>query len=274
MIGQLYLLRHPSTGLYYVGSSKHAVNRFKRHLRDLKLGKHANSRLQEAYNENQEVTLAILENFAEREQAYRAEERFINAHKNDPKMCNILLGGRGGDSYNRHPDKESIIANKSRAMKLVYETMSEDRRQERALMVKGKRNPMYGRTHTDEVKERLRVAHLGVPPANKGVPMNEHQRAKHREAIARIDRSGTKNSFYGRQHNDEVRAKLSEANKGKLPPNTLPVVIEGIVYVSCTEASRALGVPVPTVTYRVKSTNPKFARWTYKLECPETIETT
>lgn len=274
MIGQLYLLRHPSTGLYYVGSSKHAVNRFKRHLRDLRLGEHANSRLQEAYNENQEITLAILENFAERDQAYRAEERFINAHKNDPKMCNILLGARGGDSFNRHPDKESVIANKRRAMKLVYETMSDDRRRERALLVKGERNPMYGRTHSDEVKKRLSTAHRGVSPANKGVPMTEQQLAKHREAMARLDRSGVRNSFYGRRHSDDVKAILSEANKGKLPPNTLPVVIDGVEYVSCTDASRALNVPVPTVTYRVKSPNPKFANWVYKLECPETIETT
>ena len=274
MIGQLYLLRHSSTGLYYVGSSKHAVSRFKRHLRDLKLGNHANSRLQKAYNENQEVTLAILENFAERDQAYRAEERYINARKNDPKMCNILLGARGGDSYNRHPDKESIIANKSRAMKLVYETMSEDRRRERALLVKGKRNPMYGRTHTDDVKERLRLTRLGISPTNKGVPMTEHQLEKHREAMSRLDRSGTKNSFYGHRHSAEVKARLSEANKGKVPPSVLPVIIDGVSYGSCSEASRTLDVPLPTVTYRVKSTNPKFASWVYKLECPETIETT
>jgi group I intron endonuclease len=61
----------------------------------------------------------------------------------------------------------------------------------------GELNPMFGKTHTDEVKEKLRQFHLGK---------------KHSEETKRKigdSERGEKNGFYGRHHSENTKALLS-----------------------------------------------------------------
>lgn len=51
----------------------------------------------------------------------------------------------------------------------------------------GKKNPFYGRHHTEEAREKNRQAHLGKPGSRKGIPCSEETKAKLREkALARV----------------------------------------------------------------------------------------
>ena len=54
-----------------------------------------------------------------------------------------------------------------------------------------------------------------------------------------------------------------EKNKGRLPPNTIKISIDGNIYISITEAARQLNKPTPTILWRLKSKNPKFNGYKY-----------
>lgn len=68
-------------------------------------------------------------------------------------------------------------------------------------------------------------------------------------------RTGVKNGFFGRQHTARSKAKMARANLGKLPPNTLAVMADGVRYVSLTEAARQLDVSTGTIFFRIRSPN-------------------
>ena len=79
--------------------------------------------------------------------------------------------------------------------------------------------------------------------------------------IRNENRSGEKNSFFGKQHSEETKKKLSEKRKGKKPSNVTKVEIDGIVYESLAEASRQTGIPSPTILWRIKSKNKKYGNY-------------
>jgi hypothetical protein len=85
-------------------------------------------------------------------------------------------------------------------------------------------NPMKGKTHTDEVKQR-------ISEANKKLK------------------------------SEETKRKLSEANKGKKPINMVKVEVDGIVYESLSEASIKTGVNMSTLRNRIKSKNAKYVNY-------------
>lgn len=271
MTAQVYLITHVKSGCYYIGSSKSIARRFAQHRGDLKTGRHGNVVLQEAYNDDPELRFAILANCSTREEAYQIENDYILANAEDPAMCNITVNG---NSLSRHPNLDLVLKHKRQAMQQFAKNMSQAQREALSARTSGSNNPMYGRTHTPEVRAQMSVRMRGSVPKNKGVPMTPEQLERHRIAIAKLDRKGSNNSFYGRQHSEEFKKWISEHNKGWISPCRLAVTVDGIDYVSCSEASKVLGVPLPTVTWRIKSKNPKFSQWVYKLEGPETIETT
>ena len=65
--------------------------------------------------------------------------------------------------------------------------------------MKGKRNPMYGKTHSEEVKQGLRELHLGKP-------LSEEHKKKISEKV-----KGKNNPMYGKQFSEEIRQKMREA---------------------------------------------------------------
>lgn len=86
--------------------------------------------------------------------------------------------------------------------------------------ISGERNPHFGKKHSKEVKaaqaERMRGAknpRFGKPPTNKGVPHTEEVRAKISAA-----NKGEKNHFFGKHHTEEAKEKISRANRGKTSP--------------------------------------------------------
>ena len=70
----------------------------------------------------------------------------------------------------------------------------------RSLHTKGKNNPMFGRTFTEEHRRKLSEAHHNI---------SEETRKKISEA-----KKGKNNPMFGRTFTDETRRKMSEAKKG------------------------------------------------------------
>lgn len=93
----------------------------------------------------------------------------------------------------------------------------------RSAAASGSNNPMFGRTHTEEVKEAGRTRALSLRQSPEYLARLE---PAHREAMARPDvraalseaaskRVGDLNPFFGKQHSEETKQKLSAANTGR-----------------------------------------------------------
>ena len=60
---------------------------------------------------------------------------------------------------------------------------------------------------------------------------------------------------------EETKRKLSEANKGKKPGNVVKVEVEGIIYESLTDASIKTGINMSTLRNRIRSKNVKYVNY-------------
>jgi len=80
---------------------------------------------------------------------------------------------------------------------------SEETRQKNSEATKGENNPMYGKKHSDEAKQKNRESNIGKK-------QSEETKQKKREAM-----SGEKNHNYGKPMSVETKQKLKEVNLGK-----------------------------------------------------------
>lgn len=116
------------------------------------------------------------------------EKEFIQAHNavKDRTFYNISAGGDGGDIFHTLPLKQQEML-KERA-----------RRQ-----CTGSKNPMYGKHHSEETKNKLRQIDKAYT-----------QTQEYRENMSKVT-SGEKNGMYGKHHTEESKQKMSDAKKGK-----------------------------------------------------------
>jgi group I intron endonuclease len=249
-----YVITDLNTGSYYVGSTGELDKRLDRHERELYNGTHHNQLLQQLFDAGHEMRASIQE-YDSREEAYKCEDHLIRRGTFNKKCLNIGTQAIGGDNLTRHPDREDIISRIGDSLRLRLERMTEEERVQ-VYGRQGESNGMFGRSHTAEVIARLSDIQRGNSYATGSVRSEETRKRLSEIASAR---TGESNPFFGRSHTLETRAKLSEARKGNIPPNTLSVVIDGVVYPSLAEAGRQLGIPVPTIHYRIKSKNPKYS---------------
>lgn len=82
--------------------------------------------------------------------------------------------------------------------------------EEQSKYMSSNRNPMYGKTHTEEARLKMSKIHKGKTPANKGKSHTEEAKMKISKAT-----SGANNPMYGKNHTEETKAKLSKAKLGK-----------------------------------------------------------
>ena len=80
---------------------------------------------------------------------------------------------------------------------------SEERRKAISKSKKGEKNHFYGKSHSAETKQKIRVAFIGRISPNKGHIriMSEDERQR---------RSGTGNPMFGRKHSEETKQKIRE----------------------------------------------------------------
>lgn len=75
-------------------------------------------------------------------------------------------------------------------------------------------------------------------------------------------RTGNKNPFYGKHHNEETKRKISAIHKGKVNDVAREsVIINGEYYPSLGIASEKLGIHITTVSFRVNNKKAIFKNW-------------
>lgn len=263
MIG-VYVIKCIPTGRFYIGSSDNIAKRKARHLRTLRNGTHHNVVLQRVFNKYGEVSLSWQYKEVNTVQGARAlEQHYLYLHMDNPKCMNIGVHATGGDNLTNNPNRDVIIAKIREGVLVTVAAMSDEERRA-AFGSPGKLNGMYGKRHSKSARKRMTHAvrtrdysHL------KGVKKSEEHR-KSIEAAARLRAASPDyvNGFKGRQHTEDARKRMGEANKGRTPANVRRVRVGKKVFKSLRECASALGVSNGTICYRIQSAS--FPDYTYK----------
>lgn len=227
MISGIYAIENIYNNKVYVGSSIDIENRWNRHKKDLIKNRHHNIFMQRSYRKYGENCFVyfILEKLdTERKELIKEKEQYWI----DLVEPEYNIGGvSGGDTFSKNPRKEEI-------RKIHTENLTKLDKSYLKLQT-GDKNPNWrGATHTTCVC------------GNKKSWGNKVCKEC-------LDRSGNKNSFYGKTHTEEVRKVISEKNKGRPSPTRKRVLYGGIIYDSALEASNILGLKMVTLAYRCRN---------------------
>lgn len=190
---------------------------------------------------------------------------------------NIALGGSGGDTISNHPDKVSIGRRHSKNLKgrdsqrTNKGPLSEETKKKISEKLSGKNNPMFGKTHSPETKEKIKISQINRPKesricsdstkrkiseSNLGKVVSNETR--HRQSIAKL---GNRNPFYGKTHttenreifrkngskpkSEDTKKKLSEANNGRYNgKQNKPFIANTIIYHSLGQCNKLTNEPV------------------------------
>jgi len=104
MVGYIYQIINKETGLRYVGKTIDIEKRKRDHFRELKEGKHKNSKLQAAYNRyGREAFDFIYETFEieNNEELNTLEKLYIRKFNSFENGYNMTIGGDGGEIRNK-----------------------------------------------------------------------------------------------------------------------------------------------------------------------------
>ena len=257
----VYKISNLVSDRYYIGYSKNINKRFCVHRSKLKNSCHDNIFLQRAYNLDGEdkFIYEIIHKCNTDKEAKEIELQYLTDLSIRNKLYNLNYNNSGGDLLTNHPDKESI---REQILKSYTETISKMSSEERKEKYgkNGEKNGMYGKTHTEEARKKFSEVHTGNSYC-KGKKASDETKKKFSE-IAK-QRIGEKNPFFGKHHTEETKEKLREKNKGTQSPSRISILIDNINYVSMTDASKKLSIPLPTILWRLNSKNPKFNNYKY-----------
>ena len=259
----VYKISNIVSGRYYIGYSTNIAKRFTVHRSKLKKNCHDNIFLQRAYNLDGEdkFSYEIIHTCNSEEEAKEKELQYLTDLTIRDKIYNLNYNNSGGDLLKHHPDKDII---REKIIKSHAETVSkmtpEERKEKYGKL--GEKNGMFGKTHTEEARQKMSEMNKGRECHNKGKKLSEETKQKLSE-VRKNKYTGKDNPFYGKQHSEETKQKIREKNIGNIPPTNKEITIDGIFYISISEAARQLNIPTPTVLWRLNSKNPKFINYKY-----------
>lgn len=243
MIG-IYKIKNLLNNKCYYGSSKDIEKRWRTHKNHLNGGKHHNTPLQRSWDKYGEESF-IFEVVEECDEKILLERE---QHYLDSKPeYNIGLKSSGGDNLTKNPNKDNIIKKMTESVKKRYDSMTEEEKKEKHSQPLDKNPNWRGGTSFKYCECGVKISPINIT------------------CIGCRDKSGVNNPFFGKQHSEETKNKLSEIRKGTYNGDqNIPIVIDGVEYRSAGEASKILNIPMVTIRWRVLSKNKKFDNYKYK----------
>lgn len=234
----IYAIRNKINGKVYIGSAVKTANRLSYHRSFLSREKHANSKLQRAWNRYGAgaFEFVVVESVAKhedligREQYWIDELNAVDAGYNIRRIAQSNLGlkaspeARANMSKAQRGTKRHTPESKARLslLKRGVPCHSEEARQRMRIDHKGRR-------HTDEAKAKIALASTGRSQSVE--TRKKRANALRATVAARAPYSPP----------PELRVQWSAAHKGRPAKNRKPVVLSGVEYVSIAAASLALG---------------------------------
>jgi predicted GIY-YIG superfamily endonuclease len=240
--------------VFYIGCTSNYAQRSVVHRSQLKTNSHFNSKLQSTYNSlvTKKCSIEVLHTFDNIVEALNKEQELIELNKDNVTCKNMNLGNNTWISCENSKLRKE---NMSKGMQIYYESLTEEERTAKYGRC-GKLNGMYSKTQSEETKAKCRSNIKKAQEANIGRVFSEEHKAKIRESA--VKRVGEANPFFGKQHSAEAKAKLSAANKGRLPINARKVIAEGKEFLSVTDCARYYGITYNAVAFRIKSNSFDF----------------
>jgi group I intron endonuclease len=257
----IYQIKNLVNGKVYVGSSDCLKRRIREHKYWLNKGRHVNGHLQFAWNKYgiDGFDFSILEHCSI-DDLIPTEQKWMDklcVIGTDYNICPIAGSTRGSThteeakakmSISRRGEANAFYGKKHSDETLEYlrsinigkegsnkgKPMSLEARKKSSISKTGKKmgedNPFFGRTHSDETKEKIRQARIGKSPWNKGVKMSSESVEKNRQSQIGLQ-AGDKNPFFGKKHSEESKAKMSAAQKQsrqqrKINEQKLPIAVD------------------------------------------------
>lgn len=188
-IGYIYLIKNKINGKFYLGSTKNLHKRKLKHFRDLKNQKHHSIYLQRSYNKYgiDNFDFIIIEtsfNYLQREQELLNQIDFSDSY-------NISICATGGNFIHNHPEKDRLIKEATERLKNAprpkprYGELNSNWRGGKTFCkcgtrinsnsnscikckkMSGENNHFYGKTHSEESKEKIRQKHFGKYNGNQ-----------------------------------------------------------------------------------------------------------
>ncbi|MNK86052.1 NUMOD3 motif (2 copies) [compost metagenome] len=225
MIGA-YIIRHPATGIFYIGSTANYNQRQWDHLSGLRRGQHRNPTLQKAYIASPEITWEFIPTNTE-EEARELERQMLQANYGHVSMANYI-GARPLTTEHREAISQGLIGKPLSQEHREAMTQSWNIERREALSARS-----TARIVSDNTKQLISDS------------WTEERRKEHGAKISA--------SQVGRTHSEESRQRISETRK------KTKVIINGVTFDSLAAAAQAHDVTASTVMYRVK--NPKVGDW-------------
>jgi group I intron endonuclease len=255
----------------YIGSAKNLDKRWRRHLNDLKSGKHINIHLQRAFNKYgiENFRFEILE-ICDYDSILQREQFYLDKFRPFEIGFNIGSKSSGGDNLTNNPNREKIIL---KIKNSINKNISKMSKEERKRSNPGKFNPNFRKKWSEEQKNKASENQKNNP--NNHFKLNKNKtnieiygKDKAMEISKKLSnhastRTGEKNPFFNKKHSKESKDKISKSRKGKKPTNRKKISIKEIIYESYADASKSLNIPIVTIRWRCLSKNSKFE--SYKL---------
>lgn len=154
----IYKIENKVTKMCYIGRTADYKRRIVNHKSKLRLGKHINKNLQEAYKENPKCfTYSKIETVSTLEESFIREQYYVDLYKEKNLAYNIMGGGHKGLPRESHPNLG----------KSMPKGVREQIRLSRTGQSLGENNHFYGKKHTDETKARISASRKGKTTGGK-----------------------------------------------------------------------------------------------------------
>ena len=262
----IYVIVNLVNNKFYIGRTKNFNNRKTQHFSKLRLNKHGNKYLQNAYNKYGEDNFIFLiyERFEGTiEELEQLEKPYLEQLVDDENCYNLSKNSSGPPvMYGEDNPNYGLKFSKQRRLEMSLARIGKNT---------GEDNPFWGKKHTEESKEKMSISSKGKTSGNKngmfGVSLPIEKRywlgkkipddVKRKISNSRKGQySGNKNHNFGKEQSKEIKNK-----NRKSQPNVVPIIIDDIYYDSLRIASKILNIPRITIHRRVK--NSKFPNYQY-----------
>lgn len=264
-MGVIYRITCTANGKFYIGSTVNKAQRWARHRKDLREGKHPNKIMQAAWTKYGEAAFLfeVLEDVDTAVDLLLAEQKYLDQHAgkdycfNWAKFAGAPMRGRSGAET---PNFGRVFGPEMRA-KL-------------SASVSGPNHPNWGKQLPESTRQKIKEANKTNPwkgakhtpgaiakiaAASRGRPVSAETRAKRSAALKgreipleqrlRISAtlSGPGNYWYGKERPDSFKEKIRKPVDVTAPDGSVTT------YESIQAVRLALGLNAPTINRALKS---------------------
>lgn len=187
----MYKIVNLKNGKVYVGSAENLRTRWTHHLSSLRNKKHTKY-IQNAFNKHGErfFLFIIIEFVEDKNELIPREQIWLDYYesylpKNGYNICRFAWSPLGTK-------------------------LSDKRKRQISLAVKGINHPMFGKKHTDKSKQQMSASKKGMI----GTWVGRKHSKKTRERMS-LDRRGEGNNRWGKHHSKEAKERIIASNKKK-----------------------------------------------------------